>query len=99
MTTLKEKAQAYEQKQFHNIADLPTVSTDCVIEERMGKDFETQEPKPYSVAVINGEDYRVPNGVLRDLKALIEAQLNVHKIKVIKSGMGKDTKYTVVPLE
>ena len=98
MTTFKEEAQAYEQKQFHNICDLATVNIDCVIEERMGKDYETGEPKAYKVAVVDGEDYRVPNGVFGDLKALVEAQPNIAKVKVIKSGQGKNTKYTVIPL-
>ena len=97
MTTLKEAAKAYTPKQTLNIADLPEVSTDLNLEDREGLDNEGK-PFKYKVINLNGVDYRVPGSVIGDLKALVEEKPSLEKFKVIKKGMGMNTRYTVIPL-
>ena len=97
MTTLKEAAKAYTPKQTLNIADLPEVSTDLNLEDREGLDNEGK-PFKYKVINLNGVDYRVPGSVIGDLKALLEEKPMLLKFKVIKKGMGMNTRYTVIPM-
>ena len=98
MGTLREQAKAYEPNKTKNVADLEAVSLDAVIEERTAKDKDNKE-YTYSVAVITGVDYRVPDSVLKDIKAIIEAKPTLKTVKVIKKGEGMKTQYTVIPLE
>lgn len=98
MPTIKEQAEAYEPKQTKNIADLDKVSVELEIIEqpytdKKGKTFTINEIE------INGEAYRVPDSVLKSLKAILEAKPDLKTFKVVKSGSGLSTEYTVVPLE
>jgi hypothetical protein len=97
MATLKQAAQAYTPKQTLNIADLPEVSTDLELLDREGIDNEGK-PFKYKVINLNGTDYRVPGSVIGDLKALIEEKPTLTKVKVIKKGVGMNTRYTVIPM-
>ncbi len=97
MTNIKESAINYTGKS-KNIADLEAVSVSQEMFLREGTDTEGK-PYSYNVIVINGEDYRVPNSVLEQLKAVIKAKAEVKTIKVSKAGEGLSTRYTVIPLE
>lgn len=98
MANLRETAKAYEPQQTKNIAELEAVSLDVLIEERKGKDKENKE-FIYSVAIVAGEEYRVPATVLKDIKAIMTAKPTLKTVKVIKKGEGMKTQYTVIPLE
>lgn len=98
MTNLRETAKAYEPQSTHNVADLEAVSLDVVIEERKAKDKDGKE-YGYSVALVLGEEYRVPASVLKDIKAIMTAKPTLKTVKVIKKGEGMKTQYTVIPLE
>lgn len=99
MATLKETALAYEGNSIKNIAELESVSTDLVLEDKEGLD-KNQEKFKYKVAVIEGKEYRVPNVVLGSLKDILKQKPDLKFIKVIKSGEGKSgTRYTIIPLE
>ena len=97
MATIKEDAMAYEPQQTKNIADLESVSTEI---ETSQKDYKDSEGKPFTVGVvtIDGEDYRVPVSVLKSLKAQLNVRPDLKKFRVIKSGEGFNTEYTVIPL-
>jgi len=99
MGTIKEEAQAYEPKQTKNIADLEKVSVELIIdpEERTGTDKDGNVFK-YKVTIIDGEEYRVPDSVLKALKVHLEQKPDLKEFKVVKSGEGLNTTYTVVPL-
>jgi len=97
MVTVKEKAESYESPKTKNIADLELVSVDENIQERVYKEGEEDE-FTLNVMVIDGEDYRVPDSVLKDLKALVEDNPKLTHFKVLKSGSRMKTSYTVVPL-
>ncbi len=98
MGNLKEEAQAYEPPQTKNISELDTIPTDLQVEERTGtkKDGKTFT---YNVVVLNNEDYRVPNSVLKALKAILEEKPDLKEFKVKKTGEGLNTEYTVVTLD
>lgn len=64
-----------------------------------GTNAETQEPYEYNFIEVNGEKYRVPDSVLNNLKAILEKKPNLKTFCVTKSGEGRLTKYTVIPLE
>lgn len=98
MTTLKKAAEDYEGKQTANIADLESVSTDVDIRRET---FKAGTPEEYTIniASIEGIDYRVPDSVLKSLQAILKAKPNLKTIKVIKTGSGMNTEYTIVPLE
>jgi len=98
MGSLRETAKAYEPMTTHNIAELEAVSLDVKIEERKGKDKDGQDYS-YQVALVTGEEYRVPATVLKDIKAIMSAKPTLKTIKVIKKGEGMKTQYTVIPLE
>jgi len=97
MATLSEEAQAYEPKKTKNIADLEVVPLDVKIEDREGID-KKGEPFHYKVAVLNNEDYRIPNSVLSTIKEILAAKPEVKAVKVIEKGEGLNTEYTVIPL-
>ena len=98
MGTIKDNAQAYEAPKTKNITDLEKVSVDLVIEER---EFTRQDGTTFkvSVIVVDGEDYRMPTSVLKNLKAILEEKPDLREFKVKKTGEGLKTEYTVVTLD
>jgi len=98
MTNIIDEAKAYEPKQMKNIADLEKVPTTI---EVFDKDFRDTDGKPFSVKVvtIDGEDYRVPVSVLKDLKVLWGDSPGMKFFKVIRTGEGMKTVYTTIKTE
>lgn len=97
MATIKDMAQAYESKQTKNIADLEVVSTDIEINGKNATDNEGKEFHYYYISV-NNEEYRVPNSVLKSLKAILKKKPDLAKFAVSKEGVGFNTEYTVIPM-
>lgn len=97
MGTIKELAKAYTTPKTLNIADLPQVSVDFSVVARTGKN-ENGEEFDYNVVELNGNEYRVPNSVLDQLKVLIEARPDLKTFKVVKTGQGMNTRYQVIAL-
>jgi len=97
MPTIKDKAKAYEPKQTKNITDLEVVRTDAEVKETTARDKEGNE-FTYNYITVDGEEYRVPDSVLKDLKVILEANPNLTSFQVKKTGTGMGTKYTVIPL-
>ena len=98
MTSLRDEAKAYVPQQTKNIADLEIISLDVPIAERIGKDKDGKDFK-YKVAIVLGEEYRVPNSVFNDIKEIMAMKPAVKSIKVVKKGTGMNTSYTVVQME
>jgi len=95
MVSLKETAQGYEPKQTLNIADLDVVDLEAFeIEDRTGTDKKGKDFS-YKVMVANGQEYRVPNTVLEEIKKILALKPDVKKVKVNKKGSGLATRYTV----
>ena len=97
MVSIKDFARAFEPQQMKNIADLEVVQADAEIKKETRKD---QNNEDYNVMfiVINNEEYRVPQSVVTQLKAVIEAKPDLAKFKVTKTGSGMGTKYQVISL-
>ncbi len=99
MTTIKETAKQFEPKTAtKNVADLSEVSTELELKDGKGQNKETGEAFVYKYIEVDGEEYRVPNKVIGDLKVILEENPNLMKFKVKKTGTGLETRYTVIPL-
>ena len=97
MGSLKEEAQAYQPPKTKNISELERIPVDLQVEE---KEYMREDKTTFTVKVIvlNGEDYRVPTSVLKNLKAMVEQKPDLKEFKVVKTGEGLKTEYTVIPL-
>ncbi len=97
MGTLKEEAEQYEPPKTKNIADLERVPVNLQVEER---EFTKEDGTAFKVKVVvlNEEDYRVPTSVLKNLKAMVKEKPELKEFKVVKTGEGLKTEYTVIPL-
>ncbi len=98
MASIKDEAQAYEPPQTKNIADLEAVSVEQEVIERVFKEG-TDDEFRINVVAIGGEDYRVPDVVLKQLKAMVKEKPLMTTFKVTKEGTGLKTSYTVIPLD
>jgi len=98
MGTIKENAENYEPPTTKNITELEKIDVNLVVEER---EFERKDETKFKVDVIvvDGEDYRMPVSVLKNLKAILEAKPELKFFKVSKSGEGFKTQYTVIELD
>lgn len=96
--SIKDSAKSYIPKSVKNIADLKSVSVDLILFDTTQKD---QDGVDFSYNYIedNGEKYRVPDTVLKDLKAILEKKPALKTFAVSKQGEGRNTKYTVIPLD
>ena len=104
MTTLRESAKAYQPPQTKNVTELEALSLDAQIVEKKGKkqptaEFPQGEDYTYSVVVVLGQEYRIPDSVLNQIKTIMEAKPTLKTVKVVKKGQGLNTVYTVIPLE
>jgi len=98
MGNIKEEAQQYEPPKTKNISDLDRVPVSLELEEREGTKKDGKVFR-YNVVVLNGEDYRVPNSILKSLKAIIKEKPDLEEFKVAREGEGLKTEYTVIPLD
>lgn len=97
-STIKSSAKNYVSKQVKNIAELKSVDIDLVLLDGKGKDNDGKEFL-YKYIEVDGEEYRVPDKVLKDLKAILEKKQNLKSFSVSKQGSGLNTAYTVIPLD
>jgi len=98
MSTIRENAKAYESPKTKNITELKEISTELDIVE---KEFQDRNGETFKVSTItvNDQEYRIPNSVLRDLKAILQDKPETTKFKVTKTGEGMQTSYTVITLD
>lgn len=97
MANLFDEAQAYEPKTMKNIAELEVVNTNVDVKEETFGDGADQFTA--KLIEVNGEKYRVPVSVLKNLKAILEVKPTLKTFQVKKTGSGMNTEYTVIPLE
>jgi hypothetical protein len=96
--TLGQAADIYEPKTAKNITELQTISVDLVLSLEKGTNAEGEEYS-YNYVEVNGERFRVPDSVLKDLKAIRKRKPTLKTFSVSKTGEGRQTKYTVIPLD
>ena len=96
MATIRQAAETYKPVETKNISDLNKVSIDLDLTE---KTFNQGQADEFSikVATIEGEDYRVPNSVIKQLNILLDDTPKMTHFKVKKSGTGLNTTYQVLP--
>lgn len=90
---LANSAKEYKVPETKNIADLQSVNINIDVQEYVGEDFS------YNYIEVDGERYRVPNIVLKQLKAQLEAKPTLQTFRVVKEGTGINTSYTVIALD
>lgn len=96
MATIAETANEYVPSETKNISDLDCVSVKCEIEKRTYKEG-TQDEFTVNVIIVDEILYRIPNSVISQIKALSEDEY-FENFKVLKTGTGMQTKYTVKPI-
>ena len=98
MTTFIEAARQYTAKLTLNITDLERIPVDIqIFDDGEGIDSKGKTFY-YSYFLINNEEYRVPNSVLKQLQEIEKVKPDVKFVVVTKKGVGLNTDYTTVPL-
>ena len=98
MSSIKESARNFVSRQTKNIAELKSVEVELNVFEGKGKD-QTGKEFTYKYIEVDGDEYRVPDKVLKDLKAILEKKPTLKTFSVSKQGTGLNTTYTVIPLD
>lgn len=96
--TIKEMATNYVPKSAKNITELKSVDVALITQEEKGIDTNGEEYS-YNYIEVNNEKYRVPDSVLKDLKSILTKKPTLKTFCVSKTGEGRLTKYTVIPLD
>lgn len=96
--TIKDMAKNYQPKTAKNITELKSIDVSLVMQTEEGIDSENTKYS-FNFIEINGEKFRVPDSVLKDLKAILEKKPNLKTFAVTKTGEGRQTKYTTIPLD
>lgn len=97
--TVRDAAESYEPKMTKSVADLESFSTEMEIHDdgigtdKSGKEFH------YNYILIEGEEYRIPDTVLNQIKTHLEEKPDTTKFKVKKTGEGLKTRYQAVALD
>lgn len=99
MATLKEEAKKYEKQTTKNIADLKVFDINMELETFHGVDMEGKNFAYKFITDKDGTRYRVPFSVLGMIKAYLEDDETLSLFKVKKSGEGKNTVYTTIPIK
>jgi len=98
MATIREAADKYEAPKTMNVADLDRVSTECDIKTETFNTTDGEEFEVDSIEV-DGQKYRVPKSVIKQLKTLCAEKPDMTEFKVKKEGTGMNTSYQVIPLD
>ena len=98
MSSIKESAKGYIPKATKNISELQSVSIDLAMFEGKGLDKDGKE-YTYNYVEVAGENYRIPDKVLADLKNILEKKPTLKSFSVMKKGTGLNTQYTVIPMD
>ncbi len=96
--TVKESAESYVPKSARNITELETIDVALVMRLETGKDSAGDEYN-FNYVEVNGEKYRMPDSVLKDLQAVLKKKPELKSFSVSKSGEGRQTRYTVIPMD
>ncbi|KKK42217.1 hypothetical protein LCGC14_2190760 [marine sediment metagenome] len=97
MSKLSEEALTYTAPTTKNISELETVDVNADVKERTAG--EGENAFTYKYIEVEGQEYRVGASVLKQLKVHLEANPNIKKFRVNKTGEGLKTEYTVIPLD
>ncbi len=101
MNLLEYLEKIEENQDFINIVDMKEIKLSEVdkVEE---KEFSTDEGKSYKRVILHlkdGKQVISPISVMKQLKVLIENTKGLQAFKVVKSGSGLQTTYSIIPTE
>lgn len=96
MASLKDEALAFKPSTSKNIADLEVVSVELDLKKEE-KTNNKGESFSYMYIEKDGEKYRVPTTVLKNLKSIMQKVPNLTHFSVSKEGTGMETRYMVIP--
>jgi len=96
--SIRQKAMEYQPKTAKNITELKSVDVNLAIQEEGGTDDQGKEYS-YNFIEVDGQKYRIPDSVLNNLKAILDKKPGLKTFAVTKTGEGRNTKYTVIPLD
>jgi hypothetical protein len=96
MANIRESALTYESKTTKNISELKKVSVDLNVQHKKVAGKDGKDDFEYNFVEIEGEEYRVPDSVLKQLKVQLEQNPEIEFFKVVMTGAGMNTAYTVV---
>lgn len=101
MANLFDTANNFKETKIGVISDLESVEVTEELREKAYGDGE----KAFTANVItrgagtdDEKDYRVPKTVIANLQAILKDNPDIKSFKVIKTGEGMNTSYTVVPM-
>ncbi len=101
MAKLKDEAKEYSPG-LPTVAQLDSISVDVNLKDHkrtFTDDEGNEKTRKEKVVVRDGEKYRVPKSVLKQLKEHLKQNPELANFKVTKSGQGLNTDYTVIPLQ
>lgn len=88
--TLKQAAEEYEAPKLKTVADLRSFNINSeILKDELAK-------FPYDYIEIKGEKYKVPNPVLKQLKAYADSKFTIFEAKKVVED--NKTIYTVIPI-
>jgi len=98
--TIIDAANAYKQRTYKQIQDFDHIPIDLEVTDKTaktkeGKEFSFKEARLYDEKTDEIVNVRIPNSVLAQLKILYADNEYMTHFKVIKSGEGMNTVYTV----
>ena len=101
--TLKDLAQQEKPRIFKKIEDFEAININNEISERTcmtkeGKEFTIKELSLYNKDTDEVDRVRIPQTVIWGLQALLRHDPNLKYFRVIKTGEGMNTRYTVLPV-
>ena len=101
--SLKEIAKNTTIRNYKQIQDFKYIDVNIELSKRVcqtknGENFEIKEVSLYNEDTDEVDRVRVPNSVITGLHVLLKDNPNLKYFRVIKTGEGMNTRYTVLPV-
>ena len=101
--SIKDLALQHKERTFKKIEEYQRIHVDNQITRRIcitseGKEFEIKEMQLFNEDTGTKEGVRIPNSVIAGLKILLQDNPNLEYFRVVRTGEGLNTKYTVLPV-
>ena len=101
--SLKEVAKNTTIRNFKQIQDFKFINANIELSKRTcqtnnGETFVIKEVSLYNEETDEADRVRVPNSVINGLHVLLKDDPDLQYFRVIKTGEGMNTRYTVIPV-
>lgn len=97
--SLRNVAQNFESREFAGIETLERIVIDDIT--LYEKEFNKEDGSTFSneMFLLDDVEYRMPKSVIAGIQAVLKVEPDTQAFRVVKSGVGMNTKYTVVPVQ